>query len=105
MRAVAATLHERFAFSLSVLALVVLAAALGVQMRGAHLMVARANGPVESGERGVWFYVYCADVAAFRDEVIAAGVEASAISYPFFAPRGEFRVTDPDGHVMMVTHT
>jgi lipopolysaccharide export LptBFGC system permease protein LptF len=40
VRAVAATLHERFAFSLSVLVLVVLAAALGVHLRGAHLMVA-----------------------------------------------------------------
>ena len=27
------------------------------------------------------------------------------IKYPFFAPRGEFRITDPDGYVLMITHT
>jgi hypothetical protein len=49
--------------------------------------------------------VYCDDVPAFRSALLAAGVEAGPISQPFYNPRGEFRVTDPDGYVLMITHT
>jgi hypothetical protein len=34
-----------------------------------------------------------------------ATAPVSDIQYPFFAPRGEFRITDPDGYVLMITHT
>jgi hypothetical protein len=27
------------------------------------------------------------------------------MAYPFYAPRGEFRLTDPDGYTLMITHT
>jgi hypothetical protein len=33
------------------------------------------------------------------------GVEVSAIEMPFYAPRGEFRISDPDGYDIMITHT
>jgi lipopolysaccharide export LptBFGC system permease protein LptF len=40
VRSIAATMHERTAFSVSVLALVVLAAALGIILRGSHVVIA-----------------------------------------------------------------
>jgi hypothetical protein len=72
---------------------------------GAQLMVARASHPVEADKQAVLFYAYCPDVAAFRDQLVAAGVDAGPITRPFYAPRGEFRVIDPDGYVVMITHT
>lgn len=72
---------------------------------GAHLMLAQAEETVDPARQAVLFYAYCSDVAGFRSALIAAGVEAGPIATPFYNPRGEFRVTDPDGYVLMVTHT
>lgn len=72
---------------------------------GAHLMLAQATEPVDPAQQAVLFYVYCPDVEAFRSGLIAAGADSGPIQHPFYAPRGEFRVTDPDGYVLMVTHT
>jgi uncharacterized glyoxalase superfamily protein PhnB len=71
---------------------------------GAHLMLAQANGPVDAHAQAVLFYVYCDDVAAFRERLVESGVTAGPIEYRFYAPRGEFRVIDPDGYVVMITH-
>ena len=71
----------------------------------AQLMLAKADAPVSRAAQGVLFYVYVPDVDGYRDQLIAAGVDASEVTRPFYAPRGEFRVTDPDGYVLMVTHT
>jgi Glyoxalase/Bleomycin resistance protein/Dioxygenase superfamily len=71
---------------------------------GAHLMLGQAGEPVEPGKQAVLFYVYCDDVAGFRNKLLESGVDAGPITHPFYAPRGEFRVTDPDGYVLMVTH-
>ena len=72
---------------------------------GAHLMVARASEPVDPEKQALLLYLYCPDVAAFRRSLIEVGVDAGPITTPFYAPRGEFRVTDPDGYVLMITHT
>jgi uncharacterized glyoxalase superfamily protein PhnB len=72
---------------------------------GAHLMIALADEPIDSAKQGVLFYVYCADVPKYRESLLAAGIDAGPITYSFYAPRGEFRVTDPDGYVLMITHT
>jgi hypothetical protein len=72
---------------------------------GAQMMVAKASEPVDPKEQAVLFYVYCNDVLRYREDLLAAGVEAGDVSYPFYAPRGEFRVTDPDGYALMITHT
>jgi hypothetical protein len=71
----------------------------------AHLMLAKADPPVAASLQGVLFYLYCDDVAATRDAIAAAGVEVGEIKYPFYAPRGEFRVDDPDGYALLITHT
>jgi hypothetical protein len=76
-----------------------------LQSGGAHLMLGQAGEPIEPDKQAVLFYVYCDDVAAFRTTLLESGVDAGPITHPFFAPRGEFRVTDPDGYVLMVTHT
>jgi len=72
---------------------------------GAQLMLARASEPVDPKAQAVLFYLYCDDVATFRTRLLESGVEAGPVNHPFYAPRGEFRVTDPDGYALMVTHT
>jgi catechol 2,3-dioxygenase-like lactoylglutathione lyase family enzyme len=72
---------------------------------GAQLMLALATEPIDPREQAILFYVYCEDVSAFRSQLLASDVAAGPISSPFYAPRGEFRVTDPDGYTLMVTHT
>lgn len=71
----------------------------------AQLMLALADEPVVAGQQAVLFYLYCDDVEGYRNTLRAAGVEAGPVTYPFYNPRGEFRVTDPDGYVLMVAHT
>jgi hypothetical protein len=71
----------------------------------ASLMVARASEPVDPERQAVLFYLYVDDVAAAREELTAGGVAAGPIAFPFYAPRGELRIADPDGYVLMVTHT
>ena len=72
---------------------------------GAQLMLAATNEPVDAPSRSVLFYLYTADVAGFRDTLLRQGVEAGEITRPFYNPEGEFKVVDPDGYVLMVTHT
>ena len=76
-----------------------------LQSGNAHLMLSEATAPIDPREQAVLFYVYCKDVAAFRNKLLESGVDAGPISHPFYAPGGEFRVTDPDGYTLMVTHT
>ncbi|PYQ35500.1 MAG: hypothetical protein DMF55_07240 [Acidobacteria bacterium] len=71
----------------------------------AQLMLARASAPVLADQQAVLFYVYVDDVAAARSALAEAGVSVGEIERPFYAPRGEFRVHDPDGYVLMITHT
>ncbi len=67
-------------------------------------MLVRAGEPFDANAQAVIFYIYCADVKTFRDEFIKNGVECGEITYPFYCPKGEFRVKDPDGWCLMVTH-
>jgi catechol 2,3-dioxygenase-like lactoylglutathione lyase family enzyme len=76
-----------------------------LESAGASLMVARATEPVDPAAQAVLFYIYCDGVEAARAACLAAGIEAGPIACPFYAPRGEFRVTDPDGYALMITHT
>ena len=71
----------------------------------AQIMVAKASEPIVPSQQAVLFYVYCDDVAGMRERLIGEGIETGPLAYPFYAPRGEFRIHDPDGYVLMVTHT
>ena len=65
-----------------------------------------AKSPRTLGVRSpVGIYVYCDDVPATRTALAQAGVTVGPITHPFYAPRGEFRITDPDGYGLMITHT
>jgi catechol 2,3-dioxygenase-like lactoylglutathione lyase family enzyme len=68
------------------------------------LMLARATEPVDREPQRVLFYLYYDDVPAAKAAFLEAGIEGGPMTYPFYAPRGEFRIVDPDGHVLMVTH-
>jgi hypothetical protein len=58
-------------------------------------------------ERSIEFYrhLYTDDVAAARASLENAGLSPSEITTPFYAPLVEFRLVDPDGYVLMITHT
>ncbi len=70
----------------------------------AHLMIAKASEPIAPEEQAVLFYLYTDDVAATRDALVEAGLSPGPIATPFYAPRGEFRLVDPDGYALMITH-
>jgi predicted enzyme related to lactoylglutathione lyase len=70
----------------------------------AELMLSRASAPVVAREQAVLFYVYCCDVEALHAELAEAGLRPGPIAKPFYNPKGEFRLVDPDGYVVMVAH-
>ena len=72
---------------------------------GADLMVVVADEAFDPRQQGVLFYVYCEDVEAMHAHLSALGVEVTAIRTPFYAPRGECGVTDPDGYAIWITHS
>ena len=71
----------------------------------AQIMLAEASDEVVAEQQRVLFYVYTDDVAAARESLMEAGLSPGSITTPFYAPRGEFQLVDPDGYVVMVTHT
>lgn len=71
----------------------------------AQLMLAWASEAIVADEQRVLFYVYTDDVDAAHVSLAEAGLSPGEISKPFYSPRGEFKVVDPDGYVLMITHT
>jgi catechol 2,3-dioxygenase-like lactoylglutathione lyase family enzyme len=71
---------------------------------GAQLMVTQAEEPVTPSQQGVLLYVYGAKVEELHRTAVAAGIDAGPVQRPFFSPLGEFRIEDPDGYVLIVTH-
>lgn len=76
-----------------------------LQSENAQLMVTTVPKPVVPEQQGMIFYIYTDDVAAARASLVEAGFDPGEITTPFYAPRGEFRLVDPDGYVLMITHT
>jgi len=72
---------------------------------GAHLMLTRASHPVDASQQAVIFCLYCEDVPSFRKALQEAGLQVGEIEYPRYKPRGQFRLSDPDGYDVSVTHT
>ena len=71
----------------------------------ARLMVTLAGEPVIARQQAVLFYLYFDDIAATHAELAASGLPVGPLSYPFYCPKGEFPLTDPDGYCLMLTHT
>lgn len=68
----------------------------------ANLMLHSTDEPIVASEQRIFFYLYVHDVAAFREQAIAAGLDAGPLTHPFYLPMGEFEVRDPDGYAVMV---
>jgi predicted enzyme related to lactoylglutathione lyase len=75
-----------------------------LQNGGADLMLARSARPMNPDAQDVLFYMYAPDVAAYREELESKGVKVGPIKHPFYSPRGEFRIDDPDGYALFVSH-
>jgi hypothetical protein len=68
----------------------------------ADVMFARASEPVIASQQAVLFYLYSPDLIALRDHLLAGGVKVSPITYPEYMPKGEIRVEDPDGYILLI---
>lgn len=77
---------------------------MSLQSGTAELMLARASEPVVAAQQAVLFYVYCGDVGTMHGQLADAGINPGPIANPFYNPQGEFRLADPDGYAVMVTH-
>ncbi len=75
-----------------------------VQNGKANLMLARSARPINPGAQDFLLYVSAPDVAAYRAELESKGLKPGPIKYPFYSPRGEFRIDDPDGFSIFVAH-
>ena len=71
----------------------------------AQLMLSPAAKPVVAEPQSVLFYLYTDDVTAARASLVEAGLNPGEIRTEFYAPRGEFELVDPDGYILMITHT
>lgn len=71
---------------------------------GARLMVTLASHPVDASQQAVIFTLYCEDVPSFRAALQNEGVVVGEIDFPFHSPHGQFRIADPDGFDLTVTH-
>jgi predicted enzyme related to lactoylglutathione lyase len=76
-----------------------------LERRDAQLMVAQAEDPIVPERQQVWFYLYYDDIDAEHARLAAEGAAPGPMTYPFYSPKGEFRLVDPDGYVVMLTHT
>ena len=70
----------------------------------AQLMLSATTEPVVD-KHNVLFYAYTEGVEAAYASFVEAGLNPGPITKPFYSPRGEFKTLDPDGYVVMVTHT
>jgi|SRR5215831_7022525 len=73
-----------------------------LRSEGAELMVSTDGEPIDPTDQGVLFYLYSHDLAALREQLLAAGVDAGEIVDGTPAPQEQMRITDPDGYVLMV---
>jgi hypothetical protein len=71
----------------------------------ANVMIACGDRPVDPAQQGVLFYLYCDDVAAFREALLRKGLQPGSITTPFYSPKGEFPLSDPDGYRLVIAHT
>ena len=71
----------------------------------ARIMLSLTGRPPNPGAQDVMFYFYVPRVAEYRDGLIARKLKVGELRYPFYSPKGEFRIDDPDGFTLMVAET
>lgn len=69
---------------------------------GAEVMFEGTDDPIDHERQGILFYLYSHDLAALRDQLLAAGIEAGEIEDGSPGPRQEMQVMDPDGYELMI---
>ena len=67
---------------------------------GAELMFVRASGPLTPP--AMILYIYVRDVTTLRNQLAAADVIVSDITFPPYMPEGEICVNDPDGYTLLI---
>ena len=72
---------------------------------GGAIMFLRAEEPHPPKKKfEVLFAMYTPDLLAFREHLLASGVQAPAIAYPEYMPSGSLSLVDPDGYIVDVHH-
>jgi catechol 2,3-dioxygenase-like lactoylglutathione lyase family enzyme len=71
---------------------------------GGAVMFLRAEEPVDPTVQAFLLYMYTPDLAGLREQLRAAGIGVTPITYPPYMPGGEMRLTDPDGYAILVAH-
>lgn len=74
-----------------------------IQSGGARLMLVHGTS-IRPEEQGVILTLFCDDVHAAHATLQAAGIGVGEIGYPPERPHGRFRLVDPDGYDLAVTH-
>lgn len=70
----------------------------------AQLMINQACDPILPDQQRILFYLYVENVNDAHAALLAAGLRPGALATPFYAPQGEFQLSDPDGYVLMISH-
>jgi catechol 2,3-dioxygenase-like lactoylglutathione lyase family enzyme len=68
----------------------------------AEVMFTQASGPVIASQQAVLFYLYSPQLVPLREHLLSRGVTVSEVTYPSYMPKGEIRVEDPDGYVLLI---
>lgn len=72
---------------------------------GANLMLGCNDRPGPLAAPGMLFYLYVTDLVALREKLLAERLEPGPITYPFYLPKGECEIRDPDGHTLMLAQS
>jgi hypothetical protein len=64
-------------------------------------MVSTDGDPIDPARQGILFYLYSPDLAALREQLLWAGVEAGAIFDGTPGPRRQIELIDPDGYMLV----
>ena len=71
-----------------------------LRRNGAHLMVTLGG----TGPGPIQLYLYVDDVTAFTTRLAAEDIAVGPVEERIYMPKGEFELSDPDGHCLLVGH-
>ncbi len=73
-----------------------------VRVRAARIMFERSHGPLDPAAQAVYFYCWTDAISSLHARLTADGLTPSPITHPAHMRDGEFRLTDPDGYLLIV---
>jgi catechol 2,3-dioxygenase-like lactoylglutathione lyase family enzyme len=69
----------------------------------ANLMLTLADAPIDPEAQHIVLYLYAPDVVALHGRLRERDVTGvGALAHPVYREAGEFRIADPDGHMLLV---